>query len=64
MDFVETPQLDAPYGARGIGEHGILGMPAVLANSLSVAAGVQLNQLPLVPEFIWRRKKGVQNDFV
>ncbi|AKP45620.1 xanthine dehydrogenase family protein molybdopterin-binding subunit [Bacillus smithii] len=64
VDFVETPQLDAPYGARGIGEHGILGMPAALANSLSVAAGVQLNQLPLVPEFIWRRKKGVQNDFV
>lgn len=58
VDFVETPQLDAPYGSRGLGEHGILGMPAALGNSLSLAAGVPLNQLPLVPELIWRSKEG------
>lgn len=58
VDFVETPQIDAPYGARGVGEHGLLGMPAALANSLSVASGVELNRLPLVPELIWRTKKG------
>ena len=64
VHFIETPQLDAPYGARGIGEHGLLGMPAALANSLTVAAGVPLNQLPLTPEFIWKRKKEKQNDSV
>jgi CO/xanthine dehydrogenase Mo-binding subunit len=42
VDFVETPQIDAPYGMRGIGEHGIIGMPAALANALSAAAGVDL----------------------
>lgn len=57
VDFVETPHIDAPYGARGIGEHGLIGMPAALANALSVAAGVNLNQLPLVPESIWRSVK-------
>ncbi|RLQ95532.1 xanthine dehydrogenase family protein molybdopterin-binding subunit [Falsibacillus albus] len=58
VEFVETPQIDAPYGARGAGEHGILGMPAALGNALSLAAGVQVNQLPLIPETIWRAKKG------
>lgn len=58
VDFVETPQLDAPYGARGAGEHGILGMPAALANSLTIAAGVPLNELPLIPELIWKMKEG------
>lgn len=58
VDFIETPQLDAPYGLRGVGEHGILGMPAALGNSLSVAAGVSLHQLPLIPELIWRTKEG------
>ncbi|TDF98334.1 xanthine dehydrogenase family protein molybdopterin-binding subunit [Paenibacillus piri] len=54
VDFVETPHREAPYGLRGIGEHGLIGMPAALASSLSTAAGVALYQLPLTPESIWR----------
>ncbi len=38
VDFVETPHLEAPYGLRGIGEHGVIGMPAALASALSAAA--------------------------
>ena len=57
VDFIESPAVDGPYGARGIGEYGVIGAPACLANSLSVAAGVDLNQLPLTPEFIWETKK-------
>ncbi|CAH0119912.1 Putative xanthine dehydrogenase molybdenum-binding subunit XdhA [Paenibacillus sp. CECT 9249] len=57
VEFVETPHKDAPFGARGLGEHGLIGMPAALANALSVAAGVQLNKLPLVPELIWKTKR-------
>ncbi|WP_053362857.1 xanthine dehydrogenase family protein molybdopterin-binding subunit [Bacillus sp. FJAT-27251] len=58
VDFVETPHLEAPYGARGVGEHGLLGMPAALGNCLSTAAGVSLHYLPLTPELIWRTKAG------
>lgn len=59
VDFIETPQLDAPYGARGISEHGIIGIPAALGNALSTAAQVDLNQLPITPELIWRCKGGL-----
>lgn len=58
VGFVETPQLDSPYEARGIAEHGIIGIPAALGNALSVAAGAELDELPLVPETIWRIKTG------
>nr|WP_254119411.1 xanthine dehydrogenase family protein molybdopterin-binding subunit [Bacillus sp. FJAT-29790] len=60
-DFVETPQIDAPYGARGVGEHGLLGMPASLGNSLSTALSVPINNLPLIPELLWRIKEGGQS---
>lgn len=54
IDFVETPNVEAPYGLRGLGEHGLIGMSAALGNSLSNAVGTGLNQLPLTPEMIWR----------
>jgi len=57
VDFIETPFVEGPYGARGIGEHGIIGMAAALANGLSEAAQVELNELPLIPELIWKTKK-------
>jgi CO/xanthine dehydrogenase Mo-binding subunit len=58
VEFIETPQTNAPLGARPIGEHGVIGMPAALASALSVAAGVQLDGLPLTPERIWRQVRG------
>ncbi|PQD95279.1 aldehyde oxidase [Pradoshia eiseniae] len=53
--FLETPHEEASYGARGLGEHGLLGMPAALGNGLSLAASTSLNELPLLPELIWRK---------
>lgn len=55
--FVETPHLDAPYGARGVGEHALIGMPAALGNSLSTALSVKINYLPMIPEVLWKMKE-------
>lgn len=60
VSFIETPYIESAYGARGLGEHGLIGMPAALANTLSVASGIDLNKLPLTPESIWRQKIGVK----
>ncbi len=58
VEFIETPQMDSPYEARGIAEHGIIGIPAALGNALSLAAQADLNKLPLIPGTIWRIKNG------
>ncbi|NHC19306.1 MULTISPECIES: xanthine dehydrogenase family protein molybdopterin-binding subunit [Bacillaceae] len=60
VGFVETPQIDGPYGARGVGEHGLMGMPGALGNALSTAAGVSLHHLPLIPELIWKAKEAAR----
>jgi len=54
--------IDGPYGARGIGEYGVIGMAGALANSLSTASHTELNQLPLTPELIWKTTKGEKDD--
>ena len=57
VKFVETPQRDGPYGARGLGEQGVLGMPGALAGALSRGLGNQLTSLPLTPQKIWEAGK-------
>lgn len=61
VDFIESPAADGPFGARGIGEYGVIGAPACLANGLSKALNVALNKLPLTPESIWKAKEKVDS---
>lgn len=55
VDWVQTPNQVKPYGARGLAEHGIVGIHAALVNALSRAAGVELDQIPVYPELIWKK---------
>lgn len=57
VDFVETPQHDGPYGLRGLGEQGIVGMPGCLAQAVSLAIGRQMTELPMTPEAIWKKSQ-------
>lgn len=57
VEFVETPQEDSPFGSRSISEHGIIGIPAALGNALAAASGVSIEELPMTPEYLWRRRK-------
>lgn len=62
VDFIETPQIDAPYGARGLAEHGIIGIPAAFATALSLAAESEFLKIPITPEVIWQAKTGGKYD--
>jgi carbon-monoxide dehydrogenase large subunit len=50
--FVETQDASGPYGARGLGEHGIVAVPPAVANAVAAALGVEFTELPLTPERI------------
>ncbi|MFX1286424.1 MAG: xanthine dehydrogenase family protein molybdopterin-binding subunit [Promethearchaeota archaeon] len=55
--LIENPQEDGPYGARGIGELTMLGVPAAIGNAIFNAIGVQINDLPLTPQRVWAEIK-------
>ncbi len=52
--FVETANQDAPYGARGLAEHGLLGMMPAIANAVSLATGKEADAMPLKFETLWK----------
>ena len=51
IDFIDEPDLHMPdLGARGIGEIGIVGMPAAVANAIFHATGMRVRDLPITPD--------------
>ncbi|MEQ8201062.1 MAG: xanthine dehydrogenase family protein molybdopterin-binding subunit [Syntrophomonadaceae bacterium] len=59
VDWVETPHQASPFGARGLAEHGIIAIYAALVNALSRAAGIEFDQVPVLPETIWQKREGM-----
>jgi CO/xanthine dehydrogenase Mo-binding subunit len=60
---VETPQLDGPYGARGVGEHPMISVAPALGNAIQSAVGAELTHMPIRAEDVWRaigRKEPVE----
>jgi CO/xanthine dehydrogenase Mo-binding subunit len=59
--MVENPQKDAPYGARGVAELAMLAVGPAIANAVYDATGVDIKELPMSPEKVWKaiwKKKG------
>lgn len=50
-----------PYGAKGLGESGILTVPSAIANAVDRAVGVRVTHLPLAAEKVWRAIEGVDS---
>ncbi len=55
--FVETPQLDGPYGARGVAEHPMISIAPAIGNALRDALGIELVYMPIRAEDVWRALK-------
>jgi CO/xanthine dehydrogenase Mo-binding subunit len=61
---VETPQLDGPYGARGVGEHPMISVAPALGNAIHAAVGAELTHMPIRAEDVWRamgRRESIDN---
>ncbi len=50
--IIEDPHKDGPFGAKGVGESGILGIAPAYANAIRDACGIRMTRLPLTPESI------------
>ena len=58
-EIVEVPAPEGPYGAKGVGEAPVVGVPGAVANAIAAATGgVRLWQLPMTPERVWRAMIG------
>jgi xanthine dehydrogenase molybdenum-binding subunit len=58
VEPVETYEKIGPFGAKGLGEIGIVAVPAAIANALYDATGVHIYLLPATPERVY---KALQN---
>ena len=54
IEFVETPDPIGAFGARGIGEHSVIGVAPAILNAIYDAIGVDLYEIPATPDVIKR----------
>ena len=50
--LVEQPVMSGPFGAKGVGEMGLICVAPAIANAIYDATGVRIKELPMVPERI------------
>ena len=54
--LIENEDGPGPFGSKGCGEGGLLSIAAAIGAAINQAAGVDLRDLPLTAESIWRAK--------
>jgi xanthine dehydrogenase molybdenum-binding subunit len=52
--IVETDEQAGPFGAKGIGEPGLVPTAPAIANAIYDAVGVRIRELPITPEKVLR----------
>ena len=55
--LIENQDGPGPYGAKGMGESGIVSIAPAVGNAIARATGVRIRELPLTPEKVWRALK-------
>ena len=52
--LIENEDGPGPYGAKGMGESGIVSVAPAVGNAIARGTGVRIRELPLTPERVWR----------
>ena len=60
--FVEVPQLGAPYGVKGIGEHPTIAATPAIVAALRAATGQVLNRAPVLPDDLLGLREPVRHN--
>jgi len=60
--IVETDEKDGPFGAKGIGEPGLVPTAPAIANAIYDAVGVRIKDLPITPEKVLAALKAKEKE--
>jgi carbon-monoxide dehydrogenase large subunit len=55
---VEHPEASGPFGAKGVGEPGLIGIGPAIRNAIAHATGKRLAVMPFTPERVWTALHG------
>jgi CO/xanthine dehydrogenase Mo-binding subunit len=58
--LIENEDGPGPFGAKGLGEGGIVAAAPAVANAIYQATGLRMTALPITPEQMWRALKDIQ----
>jgi len=50
IEFIETPDAVGPFGARGVGEHSVIGPAPAIMNAIRDAVGIDFFEIPITPD--------------
>jgi CO/xanthine dehydrogenase Mo-binding subunit len=62
VQLIETVDAAGPFGAKGLGESGVIPVSAAVANGVRDAIGVRMTELPMTPERVFRALQAALND--
>lgn len=51
--LIQNPS--GPYGAKGVGECGMVLLAAAIGNAVYNATGIRFNEIPLTPERVYKK---------
>lgn len=60
--FVESPQPDGPFGAKGMSEVAIVPVPAAIANAVADATGKRVAAIPITPDRVLEALRGGETE--
>lgn len=58
VECIETDDVEGPFGAKGVGEPGLVPTAPAIANAVYDAIGIRIKDLPITPEKILKALKG------
>ncbi|MFC2024071.1 xanthine dehydrogenase family protein molybdopterin-binding subunit [Chloroflexota bacterium] len=60
--MVETDDPEGPFGAKGVGEPGLIPTGPAIANAIYNAAGVRVNDYPITPDKVLKALKSLRGE--
>ena len=62
IEFIESNDIYGPFGAKGIGEPGLVPTASAIANAIYDAVGIRIRDLPITPEKVLQALADKQAD--